>query len=351
MNKLIGFFCILLLIGCKKEQHEKLKTPDYVIVSGQVINRISDSLSIYKGFDFKKNLKINNQGYFKDTIKLKSPDVYGFYDGKNGTFLYLEKGKDLNINFDANNFDNSVIFEGENAINSKYMLDKTILEENLLNTYSLSDFTKSQLNIKLKEISNELNSFYTKNDKIDTVLVHQAQKSLKFLIKGYHDFVDEKINLKNDLPKGSKSPSFKDFEDNLGNKVSLSDFKGKYVYINFWASWCEPCFNEFSALEELIDEYKDKNIEFIGMSINDGSFHDNSLPKAKEAWINKIEELNLTNTQLIIPNGKATKFIRAYRITGIPIYLIIDPDGNIVTPYAPNPSNKELKKLLNNLNL
>ncbi len=354
MNKLLILLSILTVLSCKEEKKTTSTLPkkvnaDFVIVTGQVKNRFSDSVSIYKGLEDKRMLQLDDNGKFRDTFRLLSNEVYGFYDGKNGTFLFLENGYDINIKYDAKNFDETVVFSGKNAYNSKYMLEKTILEETLLDTHKLSDLTKVELNKKIKKISNELNAFYTKDTKIDTMLTQHATKSLKHLIKGYHDFIDEKINLKNELPKGSKSPDFKDFEDHKGNKVSLSDFKGKYVYINFWASWCDPCFDEIKAITNLVETYKNKNIEFIGISTNDGSFFNQSITKAKEAWKAKIKELKLNNTQLILPNGKANKFLRAYRVSGIPIYIIIDPDGNIVTPYAPNPSSKATKELLYNL--
>lgn len=353
MKHIILSLSLLLLLGCKKDSKTEVNLPvkDYVTVFGIIKNKISDSISIYQSNSYQKYIAINSKGEFKDTIKVKEPAVFGFYDGKNGSFLFLENDKDLELNYNAESFDKTATFSGDNAKNSQFLLDKFIIEEDLFNYFTLSDLSKEELNIELKKISKELTNFYSKDQSIDSILVNHSNKSLKSTIKSYRTFIEEKINLKHELPKGRPSPTFENYENSNGTTTSLKDFKGKYVYINFWASWCMPCENEYKPLKELIKTYKDRNIEFVSISIDDGHSYNNSIVEAKKAWLNKINEFDLKNTQLIIPKGKATQFIRDYRITGIPIYILIDPDGNIVTPYAPNPSNKALPKLLKTLDL
>ena len=64
-----------------------------------------------------------------------------------------------------------------------------------------------------------------------------------------------------------------------------------------------------------------------------------------------VNDKNLTGIQLFAPNGWQTEFIRAYKINGIPRFILLDPDGNIVNPDAPRPSSPNLKTLLNDLNI
>lgn len=62
------------------------------------------------------------------------------------------------------------------------------------------------------------------------------------------------------IKKGNKAPDFSDYENYKGGTSSLSDFKGNYVYIDIWATWCKPCIAQIPYLKILEEEYKDKNI-------------------------------------------------------------------------------------------
>lgn len=143
--------------------------------------------------------------------------------------------------------------------------------------------------------------------------------------------------------KGNPSPVFKDYIKYGGGKASLSDFKGKYVYIDFWATWCGACIQEFPHLKEIEKEYHGKNIVFVGISL------DKSNIKAK--WEKLIEKKGLEGIQLLADNALESKFATDYNIQTIPRFILIDPNGNIVDANAPRPSEPELKELLNSLPL
>jgi thiol-disulfide isomerase/thioredoxin len=146
---------------------------------------------------------------------------------------------------------------------------------------------------------------------------------------------------KSNITSGKLSPdfSFKNFNDKI---TTLNDFKGKYVYIDIWATWCEPCKDELIPLQDLNKSFNN-NIEFVSISVD--------YLKDIKQWKAFISTNKLMGTQLISDNNWYSDFIRAYKTTTIPRYILIDPQGKIVDAYAPRPSQKKLKTLFKKLHI
>ena len=128
-----------------------------------------------------------------------------------------------------------------------------------------------------------------------------------------------------------------------GQKVRLSDFKGKMVYIDVWATWCAPCKAEIPHVAALHEQFKDdKRIEFISISVD---------TKAK-AWKKMVEEKNLAWQQFIVEGGTDSFFYKEYAIEFIPLFMLIDKNGKIVEVNYMKPSTSgcadNLKSLLDN---
>jgi thiol-disulfide isomerase/thioredoxin len=119
---------------------------------------------------------------------------------------------------------------------------------------------------------------------------------------------------------GKKAPDVQQ-RDSAGNVIALSDFKGKHVLLNFWASWCLPCRKENPMLIDLYHKYKAKGFEIFGISVDD----------KRNNWINALLKDRLTwiNTADLVPLNK-NKATITYGITGIPVNYLVDANGNIL---------------------
>lgn len=152
----------------------------------------------------------------------------------------------------------------------------------------------------------------------------------------------EKFEKIKTLVKGNPSPKFK-YENHNGGTTSLDDLKGKYVYIDVWATWCGPCKAEIPFLKEVEKKYHGKNIEFVSISIDD--------KKDYETWKKFVTEQQLGGVQLYADNAWQSQFVKDYAIEGIPRFILVDSEGNIVSADAPRPSDGKLIDLFHELEI
>ena len=129
---------------------------------------------------------------------------------------------------------------------------------------------------------------------------------------------------------GAVAPNFTLPTDN-GSTLSLSDYKGKYVLIDFWASWCGPCRASFPAIAKLHDQYAGK-LTIIGVSLDRG----------EAPWRKALDEEKCTWAQAWDQKGVAAK---TYAVSAIPLLVLVGPDGKIIGRYGKADVTDELKRL------
>ena len=128
-------------------------------------------------------------------------------------------------------------------------------------------------------------------------------------------------------------------KDINGKVHKLSDFKGKLVYIDLWATWCGPCKNEIPALKQLQNKLKGKDIVFVKISL------DNS----KKAWIDWEKEHPSKGISLHMEKAFKSDLAEYYQINSIPRFMMIDQEGKVVSIDAPRPSESIAEEMLRTL--
>ena len=120
---------------------------------------------------------------------------------------------------------------------------------------------------------------------------------------------------------GKSAPAFT-LQDLNGKSVSLADFRGKVIILDFWATWCPPCIKEIPDFIELYKQYEDKGFAMVGISLD----------QAGISVVKSFVQKSKINYPIMMTDGKVDK---AYGgITSIPTTFIIDPAGNIRKKYV-----------------
>lgn len=110
--------------------------------------------------------------------------------------------------------------------------------------------------------------------------------------------------------------------DQNGKNVHLASFNGKYILLDFWASWCVPCRAESPYLVKAYKKYKDKNFTVISVSLDD--------ERTEQNWMNAFKKDGMQWTQLCSLKGYADPVRMLYSVQGIPDNFLISPAGKII---------------------
>ena len=334
MKILIALMIATTFTSCNEQQ-----TNDYVSIKGTITNPHNNTLTIL-GKDFKKEIKVNEDGTYQDTLKVVD-GFHGFNDGIVQAFVYLKNGYDFEMNFDTKDFANSISFSGIGAGTNKYLNKKVayIQLKQLENAKIYFALEKPEFDKRITQISKDLDELLENADDMDPE-VYTMEKDNNVNLNQFYvsNYAQEHAKLAG-LKKGDPSPKF-NYPNTEGVKVSLDDLKGKYVYVDVWATWCGPCKQQIPFLKELHEEYSDKNIAIVSLSIDKAT--------NKDKWLKMVADQELTGIQIMADNDD---FADAYNISGIPRFILIDPEGNIVDSNAPRPSDPKLRQIFNSLNL
>ncbi len=248
---------------------------------------------VSKGFyDFRKNINL------EDKNLIIVPSYHYYLDN------YYQKIANKITKNDEDVFVNYLKTVGEKV-------KDTIIKERLLFAYAL---------LNLKE-SKQKNEFFKTFKKYSVSSKHISEVQQKY------------VELSR-LNPGMPAPDF-ELVDYEGKIIKLSDFKGSYVYIDAWATWCRPCMAEMPYLEKLKEKYKNTDIVFVGINLND----------YKTDWENYIKKYNPKGIRLYA-GGHDNSFKDDYQVYSVPKSILINPWGVISTANAPRPSETELITVL-----
>jgi len=331
--------CLLLIAfliaSCKKDT-----VKNYVTLSGTIKNNNTDTLSILQNTGIVKTIKVNMDGTFSDTLKVKAGE-YILHAGKEQVRLYLKNSYDLKIALNAQEFYKSLKFDGLGESVNNYFVKKELLKEELFNDDDLFTMSKFDFNKKVEATSIKLASLFDNivPKDLDTAFVNKQKRELFSIKTQFNEMFDDKQKLFS--LNGRNSPKFVDYENYNGGTTSLDDLKGKYVYIDLWATWCGPCKIEIPFLKRVEKDYHGKNIAFVSISLDKQKNH--------ETWKKMVAEKELTGVQLYAKEN--LDFVMAFNVSSIPRFILIDPQGKVLKADAPRPSSKKLIALFKALEI
>ncbi|WCO00386.1 TlpA family protein disulfide reductase [Psychroserpens ponticola] len=339
MKRILLVLCAISLFACKEEPK------DYVTLSGTITNsHESKTLKVFKDKAFEKIIVINEDGTFSDTLKVTDGD-YSIKHGDEFGSIYLKNGFESSIEVNYEDFDNTIVYNGDGSDINNYVIQSYLLSNTYFTEDLFSDPNTERLNKAVTDYKAGFKNLETNYSGLDSLHKANGAKNMEGTIKSIKKYLSGKIALRESLPEGMTSPTFENYINFKGGTTSLSDLKGKYVYVDIWATWCGPCKREIPSLKKVEEQFHGKNIEFVSISVDDER-RSGTKEKAFESWKTMVKDKELGGIQLFSDNAWQSDFVKNYKVNGIPRFILIDPNGNIVSPDAPRPSNPKLVELL-----
>jgi len=332
MKKLLLLaFIALSLSSCKEK--------DYVTLEIKLDGlEAADSTITLFGNQFTKKITINKNGVFKDTLKVPEASFYNIVVGEKGMIqTFMRNGFNLKIEADSKDITKTVKFSGKGAQNNTYLIERIVKVTEFANNQEALFKSDSATFYKgIQDFESKMTTLLENVKKADTTLVRYEKNGLMGYVSNLKETYKVNYEMLSKFGKGKPSPKFVNYENYKGGKTSLDDLKGKFVYIDVWATWCQPCVKEIPALKDLEKEYRGKNIAFVSISTDQKKDYDK--------WKAMVKEKGMEGIQLYF--GDDMDFMQSYNITSIPRFILIDPNGNIVEANAPRPSETDIIKKL-----
>ncbi|MFN0256788.1 TlpA family protein disulfide reductase [Pedobacter ureilyticus] len=224
-----------------------------------------------------------------------------------------------------------------NYIENRVRFNTLFSEVNLLNrvqenkefNFTLSNGYAGLSNLYLSDM---IRDWYLTNSIINGYSDYGYEKSeqayQKFkndiLSKSYKDTLERFHNQMQRLRKGIQAPAFS-LKNADGKNISLSDFRGKVVYIDFWGIYCNPCINEINQYAEKVHQ-KYSNVVFINICVD----------ADEKAWQKTLKSLKLNGINLLAKGWTKNPVCQAYNVSGIPHHVLIDKNGKLIDNAAPD---------------
>nr|WP_294775300.1 TlpA disulfide reductase family protein [uncultured Flavobacterium sp.] len=328
MKKIISFFLTVMISTMAIAQ-------ETMTFQAEITNKNGNTLSIKSGRETVQKIEADEKGNFKATFPIKE-GLYQLFDGVEYANLFLKNGYDLKMTMDATQFDQSIAFTGNGAEENNFLAKRT-LQESEIDFQSMLEldaegFKKASEELKTTQIAS------LEAAKIDANLKDMLKKGTEANVGQLQQYYT--MSLAKKKMNNVAAPNF-DFENHKGGNTTLESLKGKYVYVDLWATWCGPCRAEIPSLKKMEETFHGKNIEFVSISIDS--------EKDYEKWKTFVTEKALTGTQLYAAKANQTEFVKAFEVNSIPRFILIDPKGIVVDADAKRPSDPRLQEQLNKL--
>lgn len=320
-------------------------------LSGKITNPTGEKVTLRKVIteDGKRkeivldSAKLSADGTFKMQTEVDEITEVLFYDASERCPLLLQKGDDVYLTLNTKMFDETIVYSGKGAAKNNAIKNLSLMNEVAMNKiyafdeaadtseiYTYMDKSFDAIADVIKDYQTEIPDFKTYGDSQleslkqnksyikKNIAKDRAFKVLVASLKGSNGIDIKGINLK-------------------GKDANLSQYKGKTIVIDFWATWCAPCKAEMPAFKELEKKYGTA-INFVSLGIY----------CKEENWKEMATDLGFENNIFINKEGEAQ--IKAWAVNFIPRYVVLDKDFKIVDALAPRPSSGDLEALLLKMN-
>lgn len=360
MKRLVGFVLAVVLVVSACSDKSKFT------IDGKFEN--FDNLKkvvLYKGAVLVDSAILDAKGEFRFTVISPEADFYYISAAQKGYPIIAKNGDKINFKADFMNETGEYEISGSegseklkdfNQISAKYgkiymdiqkeyqekvsvnPASKDSLEAVLIPRFerNMDDFAKETVEFANKNKDN-LAGFYAMGSldqtKYESELLQYAQS-----IKGkfpnvlpVQDFINKMDKLKL-LAVGQPAPDF-EMTSVDGSKLKLSQFRGQYLLLDFWASWCAPCRQENPNIVKQYNKFKDKQFTILGVSLDDN----------RDLWLKAIKDDNLTWHHVSELKQWDSNIVKEYSIEGIPTSYLLDKEGKII---AKNLRAEQLEEFL-----
>jgi len=346
--------------------YQLLNTPDN---ENEILHKWIQKMDTLKVFDFRKGSGKTYKDFFPFYEKY-IPELKKEHDNVNSSNEHFNKLMhayiDLKIEKEALSFlftprsehpkkNQMAPFYTEFMKGENFYTDIALNLPDGINTLRLHEMYNTSYVAKVgrdKAINYMINN--TKNDKLRGYLALEYLRGFKSYNENYLKFIEPlrkdialspyvtaevdkfEVGIKTMGP-GTQGYPFT-YKNENGKEVSFSDFKGKLVYIDVWATWCSPCKKQIPFIKQLEKDLHGKDIQFVSISMDKQKDHGK--------WKQFLKDEKLTGVQLFSDDAFNTRIAKDYKINAIPRFLLFDKEGKIVDANAKRPSDPALKKQL-----
>jgi peroxiredoxin len=289
---------------------------------------------VFRGLNYQER-----RDYFSDQVFVE-----------NSTISMEQREGELHVTGSVTNEDRKAFFDKLGGVGQKFEAVLNRQEYSHQDSLQLEKYFAELKTVEINFYKNNPNSYFTgyqlKNKTIPGTSrkVELSKKELREIYAGLTDKIKnsaygqavKRYTEMADVPEVGEPYTDFTFPNVKGVKVKLSDFKGKYIFVDFWASWCSPCRYQNPKLKRLYEQYKASNFEILGVSID----------SEEDQWIKAVEKDKLTWINVLSEGGRTSEVSQLYGINGLPDNLLINPDGVIIKR---NIKADALEELLANL--